>query len=84
MLSPNSRRQLYLSDDDSDDMEGQPEETGQSHFPHNNVWSGNAANAPPANEDCPYFGKYGKYAVVYDSDGYEIEDYTNPFHPDYL
>ncbi|XP_020882538.1 LOW QUALITY PROTEIN: uncharacterized protein LOC9302452 [Arabidopsis lyrata subsp. lyrata] len=36
-----------------------------------------------ADEDCEYFGKYGKYTTVYDSDGYEIEDYTNPFHPDY-
>ncbi|WZZ38857.1 hypothetical protein YC2023_035116 [Brassica napus] len=36
-----------------------------------------------ASEDCPYFGKYGKYATFYDSDGYEYDDYTNPFHPDY-
>ncbi|KAL0843508.1 hypothetical protein Bca101_016753 [Brassica carinata] len=36
-----------------------------------------------ASEDCPYFGKYGKYATYYDSDGYEYDDYTNPFHPDY-
>lgn len=78
MLSPNSRRQLY-ADDDSDEAE----ETGQAHFPHSNAPS---FNAPPANlfdEDDEYFGKYGKYATVYDSDGYEIEDYTNPFHPDY-
>ncbi|KAF8082752.1 hypothetical protein N665_0809s0053 [Sinapis alba] len=36
-----------------------------------------------ASEDCPYFGKFGKYATFYDSDGYEYDDYTNPFHPDY-
>ncbi|KAJ4872138.1 zinc finger (C3HC4-type RING finger) family protein [Raphanus sativus] len=36
-----------------------------------------------ASEDCPYFGKYGKYATFYDSDGYEYDDYSNPFHPDY-
>ncbi|KAL9284074.1 putative transcription factor C2H2 family [Arabidopsis thaliana] len=40
-------------------------------------------NAPAADENCPYFGKYGKYTIMYDSDGYELEDFTNPFHPDY-
>lgn len=74
MLSPKTRRRFYEENDDSDEME--------SHFPHNN---GPFGNAPPAadDDDCPYFGKYGKYTTVYDSDGYEIEDYINPFHPDY-
>lgn len=47
--------------------------------PEDNATTVNA----PANEYDEYFGKYGKYTTMYDSDGYEIEDYTNPFHPDY-
>ncbi|CAH2069352.1 unnamed protein product [Thlaspi arvense] len=76
MLSPRTRARLYPSDD-SDEVEGQAEETGRSHLPPDFGPFG------LADEDCPYFGKYGKYTPVYDSDGYEIEDYTNPFHPDY-
>lgn len=60
------------------------------HLRQSNAPTGNETtrvNGPPEEEeevdDCPYFGTYGKYAIVYDSDGYEIEDYTNPFHPDY-
>ncbi|CAN8252660.1 unnamed protein product [Cochlearia groenlandica] len=72
MLSPKSRRQFYNSDhkaEASARREGKAAESSQSHFPHN--------------REGEYFGKYGKYTIVYDSDGNEIEDYTNPFHPDY-
>ncbi|CAN6863030.1 unnamed protein product [Brassica oleracea] len=56
-----------------------------AHLRQSNAPTGNETtrvNAPPEEEekevdDCPYFGTY---AIVYDSDGYEIEDYTNPFH----
>ncbi|CAH8323392.1 unnamed protein product [Eruca vesicaria subsp. sativa] len=61
-----------------------------AHLRQSNAPSGNETtrvNAPLEEEeeevdDCPYFGGYGEYGIVYDSDGYEIEDYSNPFHPD--
>ncbi|CAA7025040.1 unnamed protein product [Microthlaspi erraticum] len=60
-------RQRFYENDESDD-----EPAGPAQFPF-----------AAADEDCPYFGKYGKYTPQYDSDGLEYEDYTNPFHPDY-
>ncbi|KAF8102376.1 hypothetical protein N665_0198s0084 [Sinapis alba] len=86
MLSPRSREQLYDSDDDSDEETGQPPHSRQSNAPSGNETT--RVNAPPEVEEeeevdeCPYFGTYGKYSIVYDSDDYEIEDYSNPFHPD--
>ncbi|KAG2299845.1 hypothetical protein Bca52824_036317 [Brassica carinata] len=61
-----------------------------AHFTQSNARSGNETTrvyAPPEEEeeevdDCPYYGAYGEYGTVYDSDDYEIEEYTNPFHPD--
>ncbi|XP_010456177.1 PREDICTED: uncharacterized protein LOC104737650 [Camelina sativa] len=74
MLSPKSRRQLYQSDDDDSDED----EFGE-YYTRKNL----EALCANADEDDEYFGKYGKYTIMYDSDGYELEDFTNPFHPDY-
>ncbi|KAJ4881544.1 hypothetical protein Rs2_38599 [Raphanus sativus] len=60
-----------------------------AHFTQSNDRSGNETTrvyAPPEEEeevdDCPYIGTYGEYGTEYDSDGYEIEDHTNPYYSD--
>ncbi|KAJ4875087.1 zinc finger (C3HC4-type RING finger) family protein [Raphanus sativus] len=75
MLSPRSREQLYDSDDDSDEETGQP-----AHLRQSNVPSGNEATR--VNAHFTQSNDRSEDGTVYDSDGYEIEDYTNPYDSD--